>query len=71
METSLSVECTTAGEVIDALGGTKKVAELLKISQPSVSAWRVDGFPQGRHYQVSEICKRRRIRVNRALVFST
>lgn len=59
----------TAGAVIDALGGTKKVAELCGIGLPAVSVWRAEGFPTARHFQISEECKRRRIKVDRPAVF--
>ena len=36
----------TASEIIDAIGGTKVVAEFCEISQPSVSIWRRTGIPK-------------------------
>ena len=38
----------TDSEIIDALGGTTKVAELCQIASPSVSEWRVKGIPKAR-----------------------
>ena len=35
-------------EIIDALGGTSKVATLCKVSTAAVSQWRADGIPQAR-----------------------
>lgn len=35
-------------EIIDALGGTSKVAALCKVSLAAVSQWREDGIPQAR-----------------------
>ena len=40
----LSVSDTEA--IIEALGGTKAVADLFRISLPSVSAWKVRGMPE-------------------------
>ena len=37
-----------ANTIIDALGGTKKVAELCRVSAPSVSEWRRVGIPDAR-----------------------
>ena len=34
--------------VIDALGGTNKVAELCRVKPPSVSDWRKTGIPDAR-----------------------
>ena len=34
--------------VIDALGGTRKVAKIFDISDASVSGWRNDGIPKAR-----------------------
>ena len=34
--------------VIDALGGTVRVAELFGIAHPSVSQWKVKGIPEAR-----------------------
>lgn len=35
-------------EIIDALGGTAKVAMLCRVSMAAVSQWRADGIPQAR-----------------------
>lgn len=35
-----------ANRVIDALGGTTKVAELCEITPQAVSQWRDDGIPK-------------------------
>lgn len=34
--------------LIDALGGTSKVAELFEVKPPSVSEWRKSGIPKAR-----------------------
>lgn len=38
----------TPSEIIDALGGTHKVAQLCEVTMPSVSDWRKDGIPKAR-----------------------
>ena len=38
----------TASQIIDALGGTRKVAEICEVRAPSVSEWRVKGIPKAR-----------------------
>lgn len=35
-------------EIIDALGGTSRVAELCEVRPPSVSDWRKYGIPRAR-----------------------
>ncbi len=35
-------------KIIDALGGTVKVAEICKVKPPSVSEWRISGIPDAR-----------------------
>ena len=35
-------------EIIDALGGTFRVAELCDVRPPSVSGWRKNGIPRAR-----------------------
>lgn len=35
-------------EIIDALGGTFRVAELCEVRPPSVSDWRNNGIPRAR-----------------------
>lgn len=38
----------TPSEIIDALGGTFRVAELCEVKPPSVSDWRKHGIPRAR-----------------------
>lgn len=38
----------TPNEIIDALGGTFRVAELCEVKPPSVSDWRKNGIPRAR-----------------------
>ncbi|WP_236225354.1 helix-turn-helix domain-containing protein [Pseudomonas pseudonitroreducens] len=38
----------TPNEIIDALGGTFRVAELCEVKPPSVSDWRKHGIPRAR-----------------------
>lgn len=37
-----------ANEIIDALGGTFRVAEMCEVRPPSVSDWRKNGIPRAR-----------------------
>lgn len=37
-----------ANQIIDAIGGTYRVAELCQVSAQAVSQWRKDGIPQAR-----------------------
>lgn len=39
-------EKLTPNEIIDALGGTSKVARLCEVQPPSVSEWRRNGIPK-------------------------
>lgn len=38
----------SAGSILDALGGTGKVASALSIDDSTVSGWRTRGIPAGR-----------------------
>lgn len=38
----------TPSEIIDALGGTFRVAELCEVKPPSVSDWKKNGIPRAR-----------------------
>jgi hypothetical protein len=38
----------TDSELLDALGGTQKVADVCDVTQAAVSQWRVDGIPDAR-----------------------
>lgn len=40
--------------LIDKMGGTKKVAQLFKIKEPSVTQWRTRGIPAKRRAAFSE-----------------
>ena len=48
---------SSASDVIDALGGTNAVAELLNIGASSVSNYRKQGFPARSHFILAKICK--------------
>jgi ATP phosphoribosyltransferase regulatory subunit len=50
---------SSAAAVIDALGGTKAVADLLDVGQSSVSNYRKLGFPARTHFALSKICAER------------
>ena len=50
---------SSASDVIDALGGTNAVAELLNIGASSVSNYRKQGFPARSHFILAKICKER------------
>lgn len=43
----------TDSEIIDLLGGTSVVAEMLGIKPPSVSEWRSTGIPETRKHTLS------------------
>lgn len=50
---------SSASDVIDALGGTKTVAEMLGVGASSVSNYRRLGFPARSHFALSRICAER------------
>lgn len=58
-----SVRLSSAAAVIDALGGTKTVADLLNVGQSSVSNYRKLGFPARTHFALSKICAARGLNV--------
>jgi hypothetical protein len=45
----------TADEVIDAAGGTSKVAKHFGVSIPTVCIWRKKGLPASRYLQWQEV----------------
>ena len=47
---------TTASDVIDALGGTKKMAELLGVGAAAVSNYRTKGFPASKYLHIDQLC---------------
>ena len=48
---------TSPAEIIDALGGTKKVAEMLGVGASAISNYRRDGFPAAKYYAVAKACE--------------
>jgi ATP phosphoribosyltransferase regulatory subunit len=50
---------SSASGVIDALGGTKTVADILGVGQSSVSNYRKLGFPARSHFILSKLCAER------------
>lgn len=59
----LALRLSSAAAVIDALGGTKAVADLLDVGQSSVSNYRKLGFPARTHFALSKICAERGLNV--------
>ena len=47
---------TTASDVINALGGTKKMAELLGVGAAAVSNYRTKGFPASKYLHIDQLC---------------
>lgn len=41
-----------ANRIIDAMGGTSKVAEIFGITTGAVSQWREDGIPDSRMFSI-------------------
>ena len=58
-QAELGRRLSSAAAVIDALGGTKAVAELLNVGQSSVSNYRKQGFPARSHFILSKLCAER------------
>lgn len=58
---------TTASEVIDALGGTKAVAEALNVGASAVSNYRKQGFPARQYGTLAQLCAARQLDVDNAL----
>ncbi|MGC6512733.1 MAG: ATP phosphoribosyltransferase regulatory subunit [Parvibaculales bacterium] len=48
---------TSPAEIIDALGGTKKVADMLGVGASAISNYRRDGFPAAKHYALAKACE--------------
>ena len=60
---ALDQRLSSAAAVIDALGGTKAVAELLDVGQSAVSNYRKQGFPARSHFILSKLCAERGLNV--------
>jgi len=56
-------ELTTASEVIDALGGTTRTAELLGLLPSAVSNYRKTGFSRPVRFDVARLCAERGLKV--------
>lgn len=54
-----------ASALIDALGGTTTVSELMEVGAPSVSEWRIYGIPKARQ-QTLRLLRKVRPRLFRA-----
>jgi hypothetical protein len=59
----MTTPLTTAGEVIDALGGTSAVAEIFDVWPSAVSNWRKLGFPAWTHSRITRVCGERGIEI--------
>ena len=57
----------TAAQIIDALGGTKKVAAFLGVGPSAVSNYRKQGFPERAYYKLARLCDERGLNVSPAL----
>ena len=55
----LATRLSSASDVIDALGGTNIVADMLEIGASSVSNYRKQGFPARSHFILAKICAER------------
>ena len=51
------MDISSPTEIIDALGGTKKVAEMLGVGASAISNYRRDGFPAAKHYALAKACE--------------
>ena len=58
-QAQLTGRLSSASDVIDALGGTNAVAEMLDIGPSSVSNYRKQGFPARSHFILAKICTER------------
>ncbi len=47
----------TASQIIDALGGTQKVAEICGVGASAISNYRQNGFPAKQHYVLAKACE--------------
>lgn len=52
MITENQTKQTEADRIIDAMGGTSKVAETFGITTGAVSQWRIDGIPAARLFSI-------------------
>lgn len=59
----------TTDALIDALGGTKAVADRCGCKPSAVSNWRKDGIPASRHLQLVRFAEREGLQVDIDAVF--
>ena len=55
------IKLETADEVIDAIGGTTKVAQRFGVSIPTVCIWRRKGLPASRYLQWQAVLSEKNI----------
>lgn len=58
----------TSAEVIDALGGTRAVADYLGVGAPAISNYRKNGFPAHAQIKLADLCARKGLRVDANVV---
>ena len=62
------IAAMTASDLIDTLGGNRKVAALFGVRSSAVSNWRALGrFPARLHYRISKVCEERGVEVDERL----
>jgi len=50
----------TVSDIVDALGGTSKVARLFGVTAPAISNWRAaNRFPPRTHFKLYRLCLER------------
>lgn len=60
----------TVDDLVEALGGTKAVAEWAIVSPSAVSHWRSEGkIPRGWHLELYAECLRRKLSIDTGAVF--
>jgi DNA-binding transcriptional regulator YdaS (Cro superfamily) len=71
MKNAIDTGAITAGEVIDLLGGTMAVAEILSIKPPSVSEWKLrNSIPNDKLIRLAvTIESKTEFRINRQTLF--
>ena len=56
------IKVSTADEAIDAMGGPRRVGELLELDERVVWNWRKRGFPSHRYPKIRALMQRERLK---------
>lgn len=60
----------TPSDLIAALGGTNEAASLFECTAGAISQWKDGGIPKARRYEVVQVCRVAKIKIDEAALFA-